>query len=991
MSTTALDGPVRAMSNCSRVFIWTASCLFASACGAYELSTHDHLTQVAFDRSSALNDGLYGRLGIDGTIRTRVFPAPGGLNGIARTLVSDGAVREDDVPRFTNHFFNPWTGSGSIGYAAPDWILGESPLILFQQWSYANARATLYLGLTSPTTAERDRNIGEAFASLGHVAHLLQDMAQPQHVRSDLHFSELRRTRSRYEFWVDKHLFDQSLLGALNYPNVYSSTAHQLTTTRSFFHTGTPATVSTGKGIAEFTTRNFVSAGTNFTGTSSSPVRNANFPLPDAPFVRGDSARPFNDGLGEVPPNAVIEFLGTTVTDALLPEFSGTNTRTTSFSLFDQDLEKMGNQAVFTLNQYNFLPAARNFLLPRAVAYSAGLFDYFFRGDVDLRPDPAHSGRYVIANNFTEDMRGQVALYYDAVDGTRKQVPGALWNDMAIPAKDATAGGPGTSAPISFQQPADIAAAGKYLLVFRGDMGDERRGDQFTNGAQGAVIGQVVTAPPLEGLYVSGLDSNGRLITLRVDERGTHLLSGPDSTGTLQDSREFDPLRSLGTSGTLNQRGYYIKQAKFLDPDATQYRIQAFSGPGSSFVRNAFTDKLTTGVAPGWVAQSADPTIGAFFFTPNVSRPNAGSLTYTRTYIDTDGKLALAAGTLPLPPLPHYDAATPATAYDAFNFNTKLVVSESGLRVQGLRTTSRTLSPSVTWDTSTPYPRSITTIQYEISLVLGLAETPSVTAVIDGVTARVEAWDHTSSSSATNPYYGGSGGSGCLGFSVRNDIADVKDSYSISAHDKLWIGQMEGTVHVIDIDQNDSSASDSSHDWHWDVSAGANCAFTVAKTTKSHDDSASLAATTYQLRDGGVASTESSSRATDDWLDPLPLVQNYDCRSVNWPVCSISGGSGTMIHRDTGPLENDHRRSIERAFTAASAGVVWRESPAPEIIRFRGTDITGKSFVGDASPLGEVFFATNDMSMIVHDVKNGRMPQFVPPPNMVRIVAALWL
>ncbi|HZR01805.1 MAG TPA: hypothetical protein VFA81_01375 [Burkholderiales bacterium] len=906
-------------------------------------------------------------------------------------LIGEAAVAEDDTPRFVNHFFNPWTGTSNVGNTAPDWAVGEGPIVgLLQQWSFVNARASLYLGLTSPTQAERDRNLGQVFESLGHFVHLLQDMAQPQHVRADLHFSKLRKTQSRYELWVEQHLFDKALLGALNYPTVYSRTALKLTTPRSFFNTGGTADVATGKGISEFTTRNFVSAGTNFTGSLANPIPNASFPLPSGPYTRGSQATPYQDGYVEIPPSAIIEFLGTNITDTLFPEYSGINQRTSSFSIFDQDLIPSNRAPVFALNDYNFLSAARDFLLPRAVAYSAGLFDYFFRGDIDLRPDPAHTGKYVVINNSTEEMRGSVGLYYDARDGTRKPVPGASWSDMTIPGKDAGTGSPGLSIPFSMQQPADAGTPGKYLIVFRGDMGDEKRGDGLSNAAQGAVVGQVVTAAPLEALYVAGIDAGGRLITLRVDETGTHLLSGPDPSGVIRDTFDFDPLRSLGASGALNGRPYYVKQASFLDAGVTQYRIQAFSGPGGSFVRDPFTQDMIVGAPPGWVAHSGDSAIGAFFFSPTASGANSGSLSYIRTYVDAQGKSATTTGILTLPPLPNYDAKVTATGYDAFTFNSKLVVSESGLRVQGLRTANRTLSPPGPWDTSTPYPRVITTIQYDLSLVISLAATPSLSIVVDSVTTNVERYDHTGSGTVSTAYYGGHGGNDCLGFNLRNDIGQVQDGWSFSGADKIWVGQMEGTVHMIDVQENASSVSNSSHDWHADVSGGSDCIFSLSITNKEHQDHADNWTSTYFLRDGGVAGSQSSSYSRDDWLDPVPFVQTEDCGPLNWPSCKVSGG-WTPMSRQTGPTDSNQRKTIVRAFTAANTGIVWSELPAPGVVRFRGTNITGKPFIGDASPLGEVFFATSDMSLIVHDIKNNRMPTFAPPSNMMTIVAALWL
>src|SRR3990172_7950744 len=43
------------------------------------------------------------------------------------------------------------------------------------------------LALTSPTDTERQANFAKTFKGLGHLIHLIQDVAQPAHVRNDAH------------------------------------------------------------------------------------------------------------------------------------------------------------------------------------------------------------------------------------------------------------------------------------------------------------------------------------------------------------------------------------------------------------------------------------------------------------------------------------------------------------------------------------------------------------------------------------------------------------------------------------------------------------------------------------------------------------------------------------------------------------------------------------------------------------------------------------
>ena len=55
-----------------------------------------------------------------------------------------------------------------------------------------------------------------------------------------------------------------------------------------------------------------------------------------------------------------------------------------SVGVWDQFLEQKGWLSLYSLNYYNYDDQAK-LLIPRAVAYSAGLIDYFFRGQLEIR------------------------------------------------------------------------------------------------------------------------------------------------------------------------------------------------------------------------------------------------------------------------------------------------------------------------------------------------------------------------------------------------------------------------------------------------------------------------------------------------------------------------------------------------------------------------------------------------------------------------------
>src|SRR5260370_21678900 len=177
-------------------------------------------------------------------------------------------------------------------------------------------------------------------------------------------------------------------------PLTYSGyTSPQFPPLRHFWTTGD------GRGLAEFTNRNFVSKDTNFTEAVDGNTGRDNFGRP-YPLPRLDlSLRTDVDVASPDAPacSAAAAFSGkvTFFGHNLNRVFTGNfirNKYLTTYSLFDDGLKKKGQPGVLSLNLCT-IDAAAAVLLPRATGYSAALIDYFFRGklDVALVPaDPTH-------------------------------------------------------------------------------------------------------------------------------------------------------------------------------------------------------------------------------------------------------------------------------------------------------------------------------------------------------------------------------------------------------------------------------------------------------------------------------------------------------------------------------------------------------------------------------------------------------------------------
>ncbi len=324
-----------------------------------------------FDIGSRLSDGGINIFGLT------VWELSGPVSG----WIQYGSIREDDwccVPplRFTFHFYNPLALPGSRGYLglttdSREWGL-EATEFLTQNYSYRDAREYYYQGLTAAAERDRKRNLSNLFRSTGQVAHLVQDLAQPQHTRNDSHI-----LGSSYESHATEAIETLSYDG---YGSVAITRPDQLWTTID------------GKGMADYSNRGFVSAGSNFRGTVSGNTLiinpNPSFPKPDgigATVVKKQITDA--DLLGPPGPNQQLQgeiwFVGTPVFDNYNPAGNGFNPRTAAFSIFGDDLARTGFDMDFSVNTFTY-DTAESFLIPRAVGYSSGLVDYLFRGQLQI-------------------------------------------------------------------------------------------------------------------------------------------------------------------------------------------------------------------------------------------------------------------------------------------------------------------------------------------------------------------------------------------------------------------------------------------------------------------------------------------------------------------------------------------------------------------------------------------------------------------------------
>src|SRR6266436_6126461 len=156
----------------------------------YDVAIHDNMTSAAFNLaySPATVPEFLGMLGIR--------PAQTFLGNSPRQWIIQGSKDEDNLalPRF--HFLDPISDKGLNGtfgvfsynfVSSPDWAFNTDGSNSLN--SIPGARDSYYKALTNTDSIVREKQWRDTFLAVGHVAHLVQDMGQPQHVRNDIHVS----------------------------------------------------------------------------------------------------------------------------------------------------------------------------------------------------------------------------------------------------------------------------------------------------------------------------------------------------------------------------------------------------------------------------------------------------------------------------------------------------------------------------------------------------------------------------------------------------------------------------------------------------------------------------------------------------------------------------------------------------------------------------------------------------------------------------------
>lgn len=390
----------------------------------------------------------------------------------------DGA-RDEDNPfvRSYNHFHDPTKSWDKAGLKSSTW--GDSSILWAQDsnqqyiasdgtvydingtWSWPNAREYYYQALTSTDKTAREQNLAYTFKALGQVMHLLADSSVPEHTRDDIHVFPLFNDTSfqigtwTYETWCKHNSTGlKTSATAIDYSITNNSLVSGLVPITNFWDT----TPSLGYnlspvGLAEYSNLNFLSKDTIFKGYT--------YPQKSSTTILNINAEDNN-------PDDRVYLTGTTSDGQSINHLVSTGYLWAELTTTDPEGL---DDSRFNLDDKCFEDYA-SILVPKAIGYSAGLLNYFFRGEITMVSDLNNPSQYIIKNESSEYMSGTFSLnYYDINDNLHSITS---WN-LSINANS-------QSYPVTFTPPIypEPKEKGKYTLVFQGTMGNET----------GAVVGR---------------------------------------------------------------------------------------------------------------------------------------------------------------------------------------------------------------------------------------------------------------------------------------------------------------------------------------------------------------------------------------------------------------------------------------------------------------------------------------------------------------------
>jgi hypothetical protein len=477
-----------------------------------------------------------------------------------------GSDQEDNVYqdvggfRSLNHFYDPLTGLGLSNLPLDDrmspfgrdsftwastfncpginfWIAGYPANVdKLNTRSWQNARDREWFGLTATRQLERQTALGDMFRDVGQVVHLLEDTSSPQHVRNEQHLlgSPIEKYGGGH---VNQLVYSQ---GTLDWRGAGFTKLEDFW--NRHLYNGNPSALdadlsggSSTLGLAEWCNGNFL-GDRHIYAEYFHPGDVRYYPLPSlANTVQG---RNFSGSLLASLDTETLEGVVTGQRPYIQKDGAGIHMQHHSMLKYlgvrhPARMAAPDMRAMLTIRDDKVLEEYHANLIPRAVKYSAGLLDYFFRGTLGVSV-VGQSG-LKIKNTSGQDFKdGSFHLFYDDANGNRTEITGFSTTYSGQLSS-------GSSISGSFAAP---VGASKYILVYQGTIGSNN-GQPLDPADAGIAIATKGFSPP---------------ISVKINLNGTVWLPDyvPDDTYAYADLTLHD--------GTVQLANLHIYSDSYYDP-----------------------------------------------------------------------------------------------------------------------------------------------------------------------------------------------------------------------------------------------------------------------------------------------------------------------------------------------------------------------------------------------------------------------------------------
>jgi len=310
-----------------------------------------------------------------------------------------GSLEDETVCRSKFHFHDPtktWDSAGLTNVAIDTFCLDyrhRSSLVWAQDadnlWTWQKARQYYFEALTNTNKDIREQKMANTFRSLGQVIHLLTDSSVPAHARNDIHIFPflvpgigVEIGDPTFESWTKNNIYNLNYNGVIIDQSIFSEAVANSSAPIAISalwdqdkYNGSNPTVTTGSsiGLTEYSNANFFSEDTIFTAFS---------------YPAWSSVEEYEEII-DTTTGEVRTYLRKTNDGELIEHLAAGKW---FYKYLPSGLKRLG----LKLDEKVYSDYASK-LIPLAVGYSAGLLNYFFRGDIEITlPD---SGVYAFTDN----------------------------------------------------------------------------------------------------------------------------------------------------------------------------------------------------------------------------------------------------------------------------------------------------------------------------------------------------------------------------------------------------------------------------------------------------------------------------------------------------------------------------------------------------------------------------------------------------------------